>query len=158
MELGGRPPGYRGVAVRCPGCADPMTTESVAQAEVDVCAACGGVWVDWFDGELRKVAAALVRGAGARASQPPTERRAPNEAVATGACPRCTRQLAAERHAVAGTSVDLLRCEDCVGVFVSRSSAEVLAMLPAEEDPRASRPPEPRSRLIAALKRILGLG
>lgn len=184
MDLGGRAPGYRGAAVRCPGCAEPMTVENLAEAEVDVCGACGGLWVDWFDGEVKRVATEVLATEAARASRPsaPTSSLR-NEAFATGACPRCTRQLAVERYVVRAevgprdkgertsvstiTGADLLRCEDCAGVFVPRTSAGLLATLPPDEDdvpPPSSAigaavlEPLPWQRFMAVLRRILGLG
>jgi hypothetical protein len=154
-----------------------------AEAEVDVCDACGGLWVDWFDGEVRAIAAETLRasdpglGAGAGAAKERGEPR--NEAVAVGACPRCTRQLVAERYAVRAevessriegrtsvvtghTGAELLRCEDCMGAFVSRASADVLAALSPSDDPPPSQSEGaltalPWERFIALLKRLLGL-
>lgn len=180
MDITGRVSGYRGIAVRCPGCAEPMTAQHIAEAEVDVCNACGGMWVDWFDGEVKKVASEVLRGEGERLSRPsaPTSSlRA--EAMATGACPRCTRQLVVERYVVVTekregnekkvvkqqTGADLMRCEECAGVFVSRSSAGLLSALPADEPPPSSAQPEgvemldplPWQKLLAAIKRVLGI-
>lgn len=183
--------GYRGAAVRCPGCAEPMTIESVesngASAEVDVCTSCGGVWIDWFDGEVKRVASAVIASEPARLSRPSAPSSSlRNEAFATGACPRCTRQLVIERYVVevdvggssapqtprARTSVsqttgaDLLRCEDCAGVFVPRASADLLATLPPDEEapPSSTTPgaavlePLPWQRFMAVVRRLLGLG
>jgi Zn-finger nucleic acid-binding protein len=183
VDLSGRAPGYRGAAVRCPGCAEPMTVEMLAEAEVDVCGACGGMWVDWFDGEVKRVATEVLRTETARASRPS----APvsslrNEAFATGACPRCTRQLAIERYVVKAnvrsssdarertsvsttTGADLLRCEECAGVFVPRTSAGLLATLPADEDevpPPSSAvgagvlEPLPWQRFMALVRKLIG--
>jgi Zn-finger nucleic acid-binding protein len=184
VDLSGRSEGYRGIAIRCPGCADPMTAEALAEAEVDVCGSCGGMWVDWFDGEVRRVAVEVLdtessRDA-ARASRPsaPTSSLR-SEAVATGACPRCTRQLVVERYVVspsaarrnesaareATTGADLLRCEECAGVFVPRTTAHLLSALPADEPAPASSTealgvlePLPWERFLALLKRLIGLG
>src|SRR5262245_9021834 len=139
MDLTGRTPGYRGTAIRCPGCAEMMTQQALEECEVDTCGACGGIWIDWFDGEVRQVTAeALI------ASPPPpksdAERKSRNEAIAVGACPRCTRQLVSERYKLDEqvTGADLLRCEDCLGVFVSKSSGEMLAALPPQDEPPPS--------------------
>jgi Zn-finger nucleic acid-binding protein len=174
--------GYRGAAVRCPGCAEPMTIENLADAEVDVCASCGGMWVDWFDGEVKRVATAVLATEQhfSRPSAPPSSLR--NEVIATGACPRCTRQLTIERYVVKvdvgrasdgprtsvtqTTGADLLRCEDCAGVFVPRASAALLATLPADEEappPSTSAGPGvleplPWQRFMAVVRRLLGLG
>jgi Zn-finger nucleic acid-binding protein len=169
VDLTGRAEGYRGAAIRCPGCGDPMTIEGVDEAEVDVCGSCGGLWVDWFDGEIRRVAGALLRGEQGRGSSPspapPAQLR--NEPRATGACPRCARQLAVERYAVkadAGGAADLLRCEECAGLFVPRTSAALLATLPLDEEPpgaEAEGPailePLPWQRLLQLVRRLLGL-
>ncbi|MDB4939506.1 MAG: hypothetical protein JWP87_6478 [Labilithrix sp.] len=183
VDLSGRAQGYRGAAVRCPGCAEPMTVEMLAEAEVDVCGACGGMWVDWFDGEVKRVATEVLATESERASRPiPQTSSLRNEAFATGACPRCTRQLAIERYVVKAdvrgsggdrtsvsttTGADLLRCEECAGVFVPRTSAGLLATLPADED--ESKPPSsavgpavleplPWQRFMALVRRLIGLG
>lgn len=157
-----------------------MTAHHISEAEVDVCNACGGLWVDWFDGEVKKVATEVLAGESERLSRPsaPTSSlRA--EAVATGACPRCTRQLAIERYVIVTekregeekkvvkqqTGADLMRCEECAGVFVSRASASLLATLPPDDVPPSSARPEgveildplPWQKLLAAVKRILGI-
>ena len=143
MNLSPTGSGYRGMALRCPGCAEAMSPEVVGDAEVDVCTSCGGIWVDWFDGELRKVARKVLASEADRASRLSAPS-ALSERVATGACPRCLRQLVAERyvvHAPEGdqpTGATLLRCEECAGAYVSRDSAELLATLPANEPPPPS--------------------
>jgi hypothetical protein len=160
-----------------------MNIELLAEAEVDVCGSCGGMWVDWFDGEVKHVATELLKTESERGSRPgapvSTLR---NEAFATGACPRCSRQLAVERYVVKAnlafsplgertsvsttTGADLLRCEECAGVFVPRTSAALLATLPAEEDelpPPSSAvgpgvlEPLPWQRLMALVRRLIGL-
>jgi len=105
-----------------------MRAESVPSAEVDVCDACGGLWIDWFDGDVPTLAAETeaVR----------VERGTPVPAIAgqlSGACPRCARALAPDVYRFPDTQpgdlivhVDLLRCEECAGSFVSRSSAHLL--------------------------------
>lgn len=181
MDITGRVAGYRGTAIRCPGCAEPMSVESLAEADVDVCGSCGGMWVDWFDGEVKRVATEVLQGEAARASRasaPSSSLR--NEAFATGACPRCSRQLAVERYVVKAdvggkndgertsvsqtTGADLLRCEECAGVFVPRTSAGLLATLPPDEEPppsstEASRAlePLPWQRFVSLLRRLVGL-
>lgn len=142
-----------------------MTQHALEECEVDVCSACGGIWIDWFDGEIRRVTAEALQAA----PPPPksaADRPSRNEAVAIGACPRCTRQLAAERYKLdeQPTGADLLRCEDCLGVFVSKSSGELLATLPEDDEPPPSQAqgpevldPLPWQRFLIVLKRVLGL-
>jgi Zn-finger nucleic acid-binding protein len=158
-----------------------MTVEVLDEAEVDVCASCGGMWVDWFDGEVKHVASEVLKTETARASRPSLDSSSlRNEAFATGACPRCTRQLAIERYVVkaevgrgaertsiaTATGADLLRCEECAGVFVPRTSAGLLATLPPDEDevPPASSAvgpgvlePLPWQRFMAVIRRLIGL-
>lgn len=165
MELSGRSPGYRGAAIRCPGCAEAMSQHALEECEVDVCGTCGGIWIDWFDGEVRQVATSALAAA---AVTPPNQvdRPSRNEAIAIGACPRCTRQLVAERYQLDGqtTGSELLRCEDCLGVFVTKASADVLATLPPKDEPPPSQAqgpavldPLPWQKFLMVLKRVLGL-
>ncbi len=159
-----------------------MTIENLEDAEVDVCTACGGMWLDWFDGEVKRVATAVLATEPDRISRPsPSTSSLRNEAFATGACPRCTRQLTIERYVVKAdvggradgprtsvsqtTGADLLRCEECAGVFVPRASAGLLATLPADEEPPPSSTtgpgvlePLPWQRFMAVVRRVLGLG
>jgi Zn-finger nucleic acid-binding protein len=189
-NLSGRSEGYRGVAIRCPGCAEPMRQVSLAKAdaEVDVCDSCGGLWVDWFDGEVRAIATETLRvseplietSSGDAKEKDAPKRPSRNEAIAIGACPRCTQQLITERYAitaevssarvegrtsvVAGkTGAELLRCEECMGSFVTRPNAELLSWLSdASDDAPASKAdvslkPLPWERFIAVIKGILGM-
>lgn len=154
-----------------------------ADAEVDVCDACGGLWVDWFDGELRAIATETLHASEPRAPNGDAQRRhepaGRNEPIAAGACPRCTCQLVSERYAVrtraestrddpraslvGATDAELLRCEACVGAFVSRTSAELLSSLSTSDAPPPSESPGalaplPWARFVALIKRLLGLG
>jgi len=191
-SLTGRFEGYRGVAIRCPGCGEPMRQLHLqkADAEVDVCDSCNGLWVDWFDGEVRAIATETVRVNEERPSAPATaedggEKARPsrNEALAIGACPRCTKQLITERYAIAAevasariegrtsmvegkTGAELLRCEECMGSFVTRPNAELLSWLSSATDHSESPPaskadvslkPLPWDRFIALLKSIVGM-
>lgn len=143
--------------MRCPGCAEAMTPHALEECEVDVCTSCGGLWIDWFDGEVRRVTTDALDAELPASEAPPIR----NEPAAAGACPRCTRQLTRERYAIDGqaTGADLLRCEECLGAFVSRSAAEVLVALVPAEDPPPAKPAAERSpleRLLAALARFFG--
>ena len=181
-DVTGRTTTHRGIALRCPGCAKPMSTIELpeANAEVDVCDACGGMWLDWFDGELRALATETLRisspdlGAAIAA-----ESRKSSEPEALGACPRDNKMLVAERFVMTAdvprdghtsrvpgrpTGAELLRCEECMGAFVSRPSAEVLAFLDQSDEPPPSQAPSSRAkplpwaRLIRSIKAWLGKG
>ena len=176
MDLTGRSPaGYRGVAIRCPGCGDPMSVVPLSEADVDVCATCQGIWVDWFDGELGAVARDVARVTHGQGPAGPTSGMR-NEVVATGGCPRCPGvQLVSERYAVKHqpaapgakvevqeTGAELLRCEHCAGSFLSATSAALLSRLPPEENapPSASEKvlePLPWQKFVAVLRALFGL-
>lgn len=161
MDLTGRAAGFRGIAVRCPGCAELMSNEAVrGDTEIDVCGSCGGLWLDWFDGEPRQVASEIVsQNIVGRPSAPDAIR---NEARAIGACPRCAKQLVSERYtferkkgdAPVVTDAQMMRCEDCAGVFVSRTAAEALAALPADEPPPPSDKPRPEGSWTSMLSKL----
>jgi Zn-finger nucleic acid-binding protein len=140
---------YRAAALSCPVCTEPLDETESAGATIDVCATCGGVWVDWFDGEL----IAILRAAPAAAPlPPPAESGAKTRgAESGGGCPRCRSPLSHERYW--DSEAEILRCADCAGAFVSRDAARIIAGL----DPEPTRPPsDPLSLLAAALRRWFG--
>lgn len=133
MDLSGRTrsDAYRGSVARCPGCGELMRRESLGTTEVDVCDACEGLWVDWFDGEVGAVAVEAEAARLDRGTPPPSRPRASASGPRT--CPRCRRALVAELHRFSDAreselidGVDLLRCADCAGAFVPRGSAHLL--------------------------------
>jgi Zn-finger nucleic acid-binding protein len=132
---------YREASLGCSGCGAALEPQEVETAVIDVCPTCGGIWVDWFDGDLVQ----LVRGA------PAIEVTLP-ERQGTGACPRCHRPLAWERYQ--DSRAEILRCADCAGAFVPRSSMQAIASLAG---PFAARAPlDPLSKLALVLQRWLG--
>lgn len=131
MDLTGRSPAYRGGVVRCPACGEPMRAEPTSTAEPQVCDACDGLWVDWFDGEVDAIA--IEKEAARRERGTPLPSRPSQPTTGTGACPRCARSLVAELYRFADatddeliTGVELLRCPECAGAFVPRGSAHLL--------------------------------
>ena len=129
MDFDARGEAYRGLVVRCPGCGEPMRAEPVPSAEVDVCGACGGLWIDWFDGDVSTLAAEAEAARVERGTPVPQG----PPVGGSGICPRCTQQLVLEEHrfpdARPGELVDhveLLRCTECAGSWISRSSAHLL--------------------------------
>ncbi len=158
MDLSGRGPAYRSTIVRCPRCGNAMRCESVPSAEVDVCDTCGGLWVDWFDGDVHTLAAETEAARVDRGTPPPgmLDERIPEGG--TPSCPRCMRELtselyrfpdAADDELVAG--VELLRCGECAGSFVPRASAHLL--LDRVREPRSATLWE---AFVALLRRLLG--
>ena len=157
MDLSGRGPAYRGVTVRCPACAEAMRCEAVPSAEIDVCDACGGLWVDWFDGQVHTLAVEAEAARVDRGAPPPSAANA-RQGGGSGACPRCMRALTPELHRFSDasdaelvTGVELLRCSECAGSFVPRASAHLL--LDRVREPRAVTLWE---ALVTLLKRLVG--
>jgi Zn-finger nucleic acid-binding protein len=134
---------YRASAPLCPSCHQALEAHVIdaPNAVVDLCKRCGGVWIDWEDGDLTELA---------REVPPAPTRVIPRSG--TGACPRCNRRLAVELFL--GTA-EVLRCGECAGAFLPYASiGKIAASTPAEardtpDDPGAW------ARLIGALRRLL---
>ncbi len=157
MDLSGRGPAYRGRTVRCPGCSEEMRCEAVPSAEIDVCDACGGLWVDWFDGEVETLAAE-AEAARVERGAPPPARAGSAARGGSGVCPRCQQALTTELYRFSDatddelvTGVELLRCSECAGSFVPRGSAHLL--LDRVREPRAVTLWE---AFVARLQRLVG--
>jgi Zn-finger nucleic acid-binding protein len=122
-------------------------------AEIDVCDACGGLWADWFDGELHAIAADAESLRVERGTPLP-----PPRAPLAGACPRCVEPLAPELYRFSDaregeliTGVELFRCAGCLGAFVPRGSAQLLL------DRREEGPPATLwEAALAFLRRVFG--
>ncbi len=100
-------------------------------AELEVCDACEGLWLDWFDGEVATVAVEHEAARIERGSSNPSRPSPPTGG--SRACPRCTRALVTELYRFEDatddeliTGVELLRCPECAGAFVPRASAHLL--------------------------------
>ncbi len=134
---------YRETALTCPGCGDVLAPQQVGDAMIDVCPACGGIWVDWFDGEL----SAVLR------HTPPVEGARLPDRPGHGQCPRCNCPLAEEGYLQSKAAI--LRCGDCSGAFVPRIAAHAIARV----NPEHKGPPpadDALSRLAAVLQRWFG--
>jgi len=132
---------YREQALICPACGEGLDATEVGEAVIDVCPACGGIWIDWFDGELSE----MVRGA------PPARGAGIPAQPGRSACPRCQRPLEAEPYLASGG--DVLRCADCAGAFVPRDAARAIAGAGPDGPPPAE---DALSRLSAVLQRWFG--
>jgi Zn-finger nucleic acid-binding protein len=122
---------YRRAILRCPACGEPMRREVTTTAELEVCDACEGLWVDWFDGEVSTIAVEAEAARLNRGTPPPNRPSQPTSG--SQACPRCGRALVPElyrfgdaKHDDLIAGVELLRCADCAGAFVPRGSAHLL--------------------------------
>jgi Zn-finger nucleic acid-binding protein len=114
----------------CPSCGHELQTETFNAIDLDVCEKCGGVFVDWTDGDPKKV---MQRPLAPMQSESATQ--------VPGLCPKCTAPLNAE------TIVDAIvghRCPECVGVFFLRRDAEALKYLQ----------PEPEADNVSLLTRL----
>jgi Zn-finger nucleic acid-binding protein len=128
-DLSGDRSAYRHGTIRCPGCSEIMRQEPVPSAEVDVCDGCGGLWIDWFDGDIPTLAAEAEAARVDRGTPIPS-----GPAIhGNGTCPRCLRALAADTFRFPDAEpndlidhVELLRCAECAGSFVPRASAHLL--------------------------------
>lgn len=131
-----------------------LRAEVVPSAKVEVCDTCGGIWLDWFDGDVRTLAVEAEAARLARGDRPSL---IPSGEEGSGECPRCRARLALEVVRFADASeaelvgdVEISRCAECAGCFVPRSSAHLLL----------ERIREPRTvtfweGLVAALKRLV---
>jgi hypothetical protein len=136
---------YREGALRCPACVGLLEPRDADGTIVDVCPACAGLWIDWFDGDPSTLAREIA---------PLDPAPAPVDAASGAACPRCNHGLVEERYAGSGPRV--LRCGDCAGAFVPRASYDELAALAPPVDRGADSPePSTLTRLVAALRRWL---
>jgi hypothetical protein len=136
-----------------------MRAEPVPSAEVDVCDACGALWIDWFDGDISTLAAEAEAARVDRGEPSPIRANAV-EPRGSGHCPRCTRPLTPESYRFHDAApdelvrdVDLLRCPECAGSFVPRSSAHLL--LDRVSTPRSATLWEMLAELVAVLKRLV---
>ncbi len=127
---------YRARARPCPGCGQPMEVLPVDDpsgegdpVEIDRCAACGGTFFDFFDGEPIALAAGTVRDA------PPSASRLPLRAPT---CPDCGIPM--ERRAYLGEGPELARCEGCLGLFVG--AGELASLAQTQLAPPGEPPPD----------------
>lgn len=106
-----------------PVAADPSGTE---HAEIDRCERCGGLFLEFFDGEPSALSRAWEGGADPRAPLVP-------ERPIT--CPDCESPMV--ERAYLGHGPRLPRCETCLAVFLTPASRQELARmsLPREREP-----------------------
>jgi len=139
--------GYRDPPARCPACATPMEPRLLYDAQIDVCPACKSLWVDWYDGDLRDVAAQ----AAPLSAPPPGQGGAGGPA---GGCPRCRSLLT--REPLPATPAHVLRCGDCGGALVPRSQfPDLLAWAQAEPEREGVQKRGVIARLAAVLHALI---
>jgi hypothetical protein len=109
-----------------PVSSDPRDTS--ARAEIDRCGRCGGVFLEFFDGEP----GALSRGLGAH---PDARRDGAERPAGALVCPDGEAPMIDAPYLGHGPAVP--RCETCLAVFLSPTQRAALAALrlpPPEED------------------------
>lgn len=137
---------YRTNAPLCPRCHEPLEAHTTsAPAVVDLCKRCGGVWIDWEDGDLTALA---------REVPPVAARLIPRDGP--GGCPRCHRELSVE---VFLDAAEILRCSECAGAFVPYASiGKIAASTPADAREEPSATPNMFARAVAVLKSWIATG
>lgn len=132
---------YRTSQAMCPGCGTLMTARLAGPAEIDVCPQCLGIWVDWFDGALAKVAHDASFEGGLLEIGTPS-------VGGNSICPRCTRKL----HMEVLHKTYLQRCGECAGTFVPRVAFDELVLHP---EPEPKKEPTALDRLLAAIRFVV---
>ena len=107
-----------------------------AHAQIDRCAACGGLFLEFFDGEPSALSRELREhgDTGARPARHPSH---------PLACPDCEAPMV--RRAYLGEGPELARCESCLAVFLAPDQVAALARL------ELAREPEPEPSWLARL-------
>ncbi len=118
---------YRETPYICPACSTLMEARELAledgsRSELELCTRCGGIFLDFLDGEPGNISRRLVE-------QPlETDARQAEQqdpAAATGVCPVCRLQMEPGHYLEQGPLV--LRCPGCAGMFASREQVQALA-------------------------------
>jgi hypothetical protein len=107
-----------------------------AHAQIDRCAACGGLFLEFFDGEPSAISRELRERSDVGAARA-------REAPARLACPDCEEPMV--RRAYLGEGPELARCETCLAVFLAPHEVAQLARL------ELAREPEPEESWLARL-------
>lgn len=126
--------------MNCPKCSGAPLEEKRAAEDliVDLCAACGGAWLD--RGEIYRF---VTRPA---ELQKQLEKAYPKAAASGHSCPRCRKGMA--RASLPGSGIEFEVCPDCGGTWMDRGELQSLrkALEPPEAKPSAAAPPAPAKR------------
>jgi hypothetical protein len=108
---------------------------------VDLCDSCGGVLIDFFDGEPSALSRQITEH---------IERFEDSMLPASGACPDCTRPMT--EHAYLGNGPVLARCDSCMALFATPTQIRALAeFFPGAAPPAHAAEPNWLTRLVRAL-------
>lgn len=119
---------------------DPST-----RAEIDRCASCGGVFLEFFDGEP----SALARGLEKRSDLPPTGGRGHG---GDHLCPDCGEPMVIRPYLDQGPAIP--RCETCLAVFLTPALRHEMAQLRLAREPEESEERGWMDRLMTWLDRV----
>lgn len=101
--------------------------DSSAGAEIDRCAQCAGLFLEFFDGEPSAISRGVrTRGDVAHTGHAPR----PGDALT---CPDCGTHMTRRPYLDSGPA--LARCETCLAVFLTPSEVEELARLALSPEP-----------------------
>jgi hypothetical protein len=128
---------YRENALFCPACATAMEERTTEGAMIDACPSCGGVYLDWFDGEPQI----------ALSGWEPTTHARPSARRLSGPCPKCGGGLEGEELVPTGAIV--FRCVSCAGFFATEAAAKMIA---GHTEPLPSETPSVLTQIIESLK------
>ena len=120
---------YRRRSHTCPACDGVMQLQETSASALDICADCGGVWMDWFDGNPIATAKTLDAHAGARPAKP-------------GAwhCPECRVPMTHSRYPTESDGAWVARCGTCAGTFVAAAELRTLAHSPLRNEDSSEDP------------------
>lgn len=126
---------------------DELPIDAGARAErteIDRCGACGGIFLEFFDGEP----AAISRGLRSRGDVPTGQTDAREDARPCQ-CPDCGTEMVLRRYLGQGPA--LPRCESCLGLFLTPALREEMARFTAAPEEESHEEPGWVRRLIALL-------
>jgi Zn-finger nucleic acid-binding protein len=132
---------YREGGARCPACSQAMQDQPIDGARVDVCEACGGVWMEPSAGDIGEIATQV--------HVPETVADAEVDASLPRTCPRCAVRL----MAITVNDVGLFRCGACSGTFIPRAMLDAAMWLHYEDE---APPPTALEGLRGWVRLLLG--
>ncbi len=127
----------------CPHCHSTTHQQVHGGVEVDICSACGGLWLD---------ARAIHRVIRERSGQDPDELFTEPNLSSTLACPRCEGAPPLMEVGFRGVDeIDLDICKTCHGLFIPDEEAQAITRLLKwleDEEPAEPNPALPALQLI----------
>lgn len=106
----------------------PVPTSEKDAAQIDHCELCGGVFLDFFDGDPGE----LCRGILERALQ----HSGGSHPTTTTLCPDCSIPMEPLRYLIDGPEIS--RCGGCMGLFATPSQLLTLAAYTEQEQPEST--------------------